>query len=133
MKIKIRLLFFIDIYFMFVWKLFYCDIINLQSVSHIVRVHLYHLRQGLCITVWIRYCCPEMRGLLNKHVLASHLLFIWTSFKNTNVKNNISLQWACSSDGSFSNRISLRLSASSWLKSYFRIFSPVTYTQNPGA
>lgn len=56
--------------------------------------------------VCIQYC-PRVRVLL-KHILAFQLFFIWTRFKTTNVKNNISLQRAYSSDDSFSNWVNLR-------------------------
>lgn len=62
-----------------------------------------------------------------------YLLFIWTSFKNTNGKNNISLQWAYRSDGSFSNWVNLRPSATGWLKSDVRVLFSMTYIQNTGA
>lgn len=128
MKKKIVLLFLTDVHFI-LNEIYFITLRSAKSASHVLlitRVHLCHLREWLRFMVCIRYCCPEMRILLNTSffffLLALCLPIIWTSFKNTIVKNNTSSQWAYSSDGGFSNWVNLRPSAiagSSHMSAYY--------------
>lgn len=67
MKKKIVLLFLTDIYFI-LNEIYFITLRSAKSASHVLlitRVHLCHLREWLRFMVCIRYCCPEMRILLN--------------------------------------------------------------------